>query len=55
MSVGPGLELVFLGTVGGPLLAKRRWIATALIVGSDVYLVDAGLESPTSTSTPTCR
>jgi ribonuclease BN (tRNA processing enzyme) len=35
---------VFLGTAGGPTLAPHRHgIATAFVLGEDVYLVDAGL------------
>jgi ribonuclease BN (tRNA processing enzyme) len=37
-------RIVFLGTAGGPTLAERRHgIATAFVLGEDVYLVDAGL------------
>jgi ribonuclease BN (tRNA processing enzyme) len=37
-------RIVFLGTAGGPTLAEHRHgIATAFVLGQDVYLVDAGL------------
>lgn len=37
-------RIVFLGTAGGPTLAEHRHgIATAFVLGEDVYLVDAGL------------
>jgi ribonuclease BN (tRNA processing enzyme) len=37
-------RVVFLGTAGGPTIAaKRRGIATAFVLGEDVYLIDAGL------------
>jgi ribonuclease BN (tRNA processing enzyme) len=37
-------RIVFLGTAGGPTLAERRHgIATAFVLGQDVYLIDAGL------------
>jgi len=37
-------SLVFLGTAGGPAVVPgRRGIATAFVLGEDVYLIDAGL------------
>ena len=41
---GSQARIVFLGTAGGPTLAEHRHgIATAFVLGEDVYLVDAGL------------
>jgi ribonuclease BN (tRNA processing enzyme) len=37
-------RIVFLGTAGGPTVAAHRHgIATAFVVGEDVYLIDAGV------------
>jgi ribonuclease BN (tRNA processing enzyme) len=37
-------RIVFLGTAGGPTVAAHRHgIATAFVLGEDVYLIDAGL------------
>ncbi len=41
---GARARIMFLGTAGGPTLAEHRHgIATAFVLGEDVYLIDAGL------------
>jgi ribonuclease BN (tRNA processing enzyme) len=44
----PNTELVLLGTAGGPRPARaRHGVASALVVGNQVYLVDAGRDACT--------
>lgn len=43
-AAGRPARIVFLGTAGGPTVAAHRHgVATAFVLGEDVYLVDAGL------------